>query len=448
MNTREVAADDDAAAVEAFDPLDTARQQFDRAAAHVPNLKRGLIDFFRYPKRTVRVCFPIDMDDGSVQTFDGYRVVHNTSRGPGKGGVRYHPGVTQREVAALASLMTWKCALIDVPFGGAKGGVVCDTKALSDGELRRITRRFVHELGDNIGPYTDVPAPDMYTNEQTMAWIYDTYDMEHPGANNRSVVTGKPLDLGGSRGRNEATGRGCLIATERFLSHGMVDGLLSVEGARVVIQGFGNAGSVAARCFHQAGACIIAVSDTEGGIVVDDGIDPDAVAAFKAEHGTVVGLPGSRTITNADLLELSCDILIPAASGGQIRSDNAGRVGARLVVEAANAPTTPAADDILGARGIPVLPDIVANAGGVCISYFEWVQNSENEQWELDDVNSRLRVTMNKAADAVVRHWRTLSQAGSEAAGHAEGVVDVRTAAMALAIHNVAAIVLKRGIWP
>ena len=443
---------------ESLDPFLITGQQFDKAARQMPELKRGLIDFFRHPKRVISVCFPVEMDDGSVQSFHGYRVLHSTVKGPGKGVIRYHPQVTQSEISALATLMTWKCALIDVPFGGAKGGVVCDAKALGERELRRITRRFVHELGDTIGPHTDIPAPDMYTNEQTMAWIYDTYDMEHPGRNNLPVVTGKPLDIGGSLGRNAATGLGCLFATKRLVHHGVVAGLDTLAGARVAIQGFGNVGSVAARCFQEAGARIVALSDSKGGIHRAEGLDLAAVAAHKAADGTVVGLADTRSLTNQDLLEVDCDILIPAALGGQIREDNADRVKARLVVEAANGPTTPAADDILFAKGIVVVPDILANSGGVCVSFFEWVQNNENEQWDLEDVNGKLRRKMERAVDAVIHQHGAVKRetppgnggANPDPAGSEDQSLptDLRVAAMVLAVRRVAEITLKRGIWP
>jgi glutamate dehydrogenase (NAD(P)+) len=455
MKTTELTADAKNRGAESQDPLLMTAQQFDRAAQHIRGLKRGLIEFFRHPKRTISVCFPVEMDDGSVQMFHGFRVLHSIVKGPGKGGIRYHPEVTQREVAALATLMTWKCALIDVPFGGAKGGVICDAKSLGEGELRRITRRFIHELGDNIGPHTDIPAPDMYTNEQTMAWVYDTYDMEHPGRNNRPVVTGKPLDMGGSLGRNNATGLGCLFATERLIHHGVVAGLDSLESARVAIQGFGNVGSVAARSFREAGARIVAVSDSEGGIFKEEGLDLDAVALFKEAHKTVVGLSDTRSLTNEDLLEVDCDILIPAALGGQIREDNADRVKAKLIVEAANGPTTLPADHILIHKGVVVLPDILANSGGVCVSYFEWVQNNENEQWDLEDVNRKLRRKMDSAVDAVVHQRNVLHEgeplddtADQDSTGAADQIkpIDLRTAAMVLAVGRVAEITLKRGI--
>lgn len=439
------------------EPLAITRTQFERAGAHVKGLKRGLIEFFQVPKRTVKVCFPIELEDGSVQTFQGFRALHSQVLGPGKGGIRYHPEVTEREIIALATLMTWKCALLKIPFGGAKGGVICDPKALSETELRRITRRFVHELFGIIGPYTDIPAPDLYTNEQTMAWIYDTYDALHPGANNRAVVTGKPLDLGGSLGRNEATGLGCLYATERLLEIAPERLLSGIEGATIAVQGFGQAGSVAARKFQEVGALIIAVSDSQGGIYDESGLDLGAVTEYRRDHGTVVGMPGTRTITNDDLLTLDCNILIPAAIGSQINGENADEIKASLIVEAANAPTTPAADVILARKGTVVLPDILANAGGVTVSYFEWVQNIGNEEWDLEDVNRKMRRQMHRAVDAVVDRWRTLKSEASKSDeetimvgenGHGSDPTDLRTAALVVAIERVARATLQRGIWP
>lgn len=443
---------------ENLDPLVISQTQFHRARAHIKGMKHGLIEFFEVPKRTVVVCFPVEMEDGSVRTFHGYRVLHNQVLGPGKGGIRYHPDVTQREIAALAALMTWKCAIMHLPFGGAKGGVVCDTKTLSETDLRRITRRFIHDLGDNIGPHTDIPAPDLYTYEQTMAWIYDTYDQLHPGQNNRPVVTGKPLDIGGSLGRLEATGLGCFFATQRFLEIAPLPKLNNIEGANVVIQGFGNVGSVAAKSFAEAGARVVGVSDTEGGVYDESGLDLNAITENKATHGTVVGTPGTRTITNEELLQLDCDILIPAALGDQIRRDNASKVNAKLVVEAANRPITPAADDILAHNGIIVLPDILANAGGVTVSYLEWVQNTENQNWSLERVNAELRRKMFNAVDAVVDCWRDLNTRKDEEADknvddtRADSTNgssrDLRTAALVLAVRRVAKVTLQRGIWP
>ena len=426
-----------------------AQMQFRRAKAHIKGLKRGLIEFLELPKRTIKVCFPIEMEDGSVQTFRGFRTLHNHVLGPGKGGIRYHPEVTEDEVVGLATLMTWKCALLNIPFGGAKGAVICDPKALSETELRRITRRFVHELGSNIGPYTDIPAPDLYTSEQTMAWIFDTYSAMHPGANNRPVVTGKPLELGGSRGRTEATGQGCLYATERLLEFGLLPDLEWPAGTRVAIQGFGNVGAVAARRFMEAGARIVAVSDSQGGVHAADGLDVNAVMAHRRAHGTVVGTPGTGTVTNEDLLVLDCDILIPAALGGAITAANAGAVKASLVVEGANAPVLPEAETILAERGIIVLPDIVANAGGVTVSYFEWVQNTENQDWELEEVERKMKARIRRAVEVMVARWRTLNaeNAQHEAAQTSEPA-SLRTAALVVAIERIARATLQRGIWP
>lgn len=429
--------------------LSNAQVQFRRAKTHIKGLKRGLMEFFEMPKRIIKVYFPIEMEDASVRTFQGIRVLHNHVLGPGKGGIRYHPDVTEEEVVDLATLMTWKCALLDLPFGGAKGGVVCDAKSLSETELRRITRRFVHELGDNIGPYTDIPAPDLYTTELTMAWVYDTYNAMHPGSNNRPVVTGKPLELGGSKGRNEATGLGCLYATERLLEFGLVPGLETVSGARVAIQGFGNVGSIAARRFMEAGARVIAVSDSQGGVHAPDGLDMNKVIAHRKEHGTVVGTPETMTVTNRDLLTLDCDILIPAALGGVIDAVAAGGVRVKLVVEAANEPVTPDAEAVLAERGVVVLPDIVANGGGATVSYFEWVQNTENQVWELEEVDRKMRARMRRAVEIMVARWRKLASETekSEEPASAEPV-SLRTAALVVAIERVARAALQRGIWP
>jgi glutamate dehydrogenase (NAD(P)+) len=433
---------DSGAAAENLNPYQIAAEQFDRAVAYLRHFRPGLLDFLKHPARSVILEFPVELADGSVRTLIGYRVLHSQVRGPGKGGIRYHPDVNLDEVRALATWMTWKCALIDVPFGGAKGGVCCDPKGLTEDDLRKITRRFIAGLGDLLGPHTDIPAPDMYTNAQTMAWIYDTYAMMHPGRNNLPVVTGKPLDIGGSHGRHEATARGCLFACQRALAQGVLPGRTDVRGARVVIQGFGNAGSLAARLFHEAGAHIIAVSDSRGGSYRVEGLDPVALQTHKAKSGTVTGLAGARTICNEELLTLECDLLIPAALENQIRRDNAAAVRARCICEAANGPITPAADRLLFARGIPVLPDILANAGGVCVSYFEWVQNIENEQWDLEEVNAKLRSKMERATDAVLREQLALNSEAGPAG------VDLRTAALVVAVGRVAQVALERGIWP
>ena len=429
------------------------------AIAYLDRLDLGLIDFLAAPKQSIVVNFPIQMDDGTVRIFQGYRVVHNRANGPGKGGIRYHPDVSYEEIATLAALMTWKCTLINVPFGGAKGGVCCDPKSLSHIELRRITRRFISELGDAIGPNTDIPAPDLYTDERTMAWIYDTYDVMHPGRNNRPVVTGKPVDLGGSEGRNSATAQGCLYAVQRFLEKMALPGLTTLNGHRIAIQGYGNVGANIARLFQQAGGIIVAVSDSQGGIYCEDGLNLDQVDEHKSEQGKVVGLSETMTITNQDLLKLECDILIPSAISNQIHADNADSVNAKLVVEAGNAPVTPEADKILTQKGIWVLPDILVNSGGVTVSYFEWVQNTENEQWSIDEVNQKLKWKMHRAVDAVISKWlelkdRAITKVPADAAGSdtsasgVESLVNLHSAAMVVALERLLTTIEERGIWP
>lgn len=407
-------------------------------------IKKGLIEHFSHPKRAITVCFPVEMDDGSVRSFKGFRVMHNNVLGPGKGGIRFHPEVDLHEVSSLASLMTWKCALIKVPFGGAKGGVACDTKALSDSELRRITRRFISELGDNIGPHTDVPAPDMYTNAQTMALIYDTYDTMHPGRNNRPVVTGKPIDQGGSLGRRDATGLGVLFATEHYVAKQGLAGKHSLQDMTVAIQGFGNVGYAAAHAFQEAGAKIVALSDSHGAIYNPDGVDLTAVSNFKKENGTLCGTTGCSNLTNEALLMLDCDILVPAAMARQLHQGNAQNVKARLIAEAANDPLTPEADVILAEQGVAVLPDILANAGGVCVSYFEWVQNIQNQSWSEVEVNTKLRHKMQAAVESVVERQLQLQQAHPDDLN--AGMM--RTAALSLSLERIACATLERGIWP
>lgn len=427
-------------------PEHIIERQFARARQHLSSLDSGLLETLLQPRRNITVNLPVELDDGRVSTFVGYRVLHNRLLGPGKGGIRFHPAVSLSEVSALAALMTWKCALLHIPFGGAKGGIACKPKQLSRRELRRITRRFVSELGDNIGPYTDIPAPDLYTDSQTMAWIYDTYDALHPGENNLPVVTGKPIAIGGSEGRSEATGRGCVLAAERLLSLGAVPRLSSLDGTRVAIQGYGEVGRVAAHLLHERGARVVAVSDSRGGVLVSNGdsLDLDALNLHKAENGTVVGLAESRTITNDDLLALDCDLLIPAALGGQIHASNAQAVKAHVIVEGANRPVTPEADDILAARGILVLPDILANAGGVTVSYYEWVQNIEHHSWPLEDINGRLRSRINNATDRVVARWRAFASHQ----GDRERCTDLRTAALVEALERLTSVLEQRGVWP
>ena len=433
---------------ESLDLLANATQQFERALNWIDGIKEGIIGFLINPKRMIHVRFPVYMDDGSIKTFHGFRVLHNDVRGPGKGGIRYHPNVTEAEVTALAAFMTWKTAVVDIPYGGAKGGVVCDPKNLSRSELRRITRRFVAELGDNIGPHTDIPAPDVYTNAQTMAWIYDTFDQFHPGQNNLAVVTGKPIEIGGSLGRDEATARGSWYATEQLLRCDVVPGLDSIEGARVAVQGYGNVGSVAARLFHDAGGVIVAVSDSRGGIGNDKGLDPRAVLAHKKETGSVIAYPGATAISNEDVLAYDCDILIPAALECQIRADNARNVKAKLIVEDANGPLTAIADEILQEKGVVVLPDILANAGGVVVSYFEWVQNLENQQWDLEKVQKRLKAKMYRAVDETVDRFTELQTRHDGRLNIAKQGPTLRDAALVSAIQRLATVVLQRDIWP
>ena len=434
-----------------------AQRQCDNAARYLPSLDPGLFEFLKRPDKLIIVEFPIATTSRGVRNFVGYRVVHSRIRGPGKGGIRYHPDLTADEVRALASWMTWKTALVGVPFGGAKGGVVCDPKRLSAEDLRHITRRFIVELGDNIGPHTDIPAPDVNTNAETMAIIYDTYEMMHAGQNNLGVVTGKPVHIGGSLGRREATARGGLFVTRRALSRGVLPGVTEIEGLSIIIQGFGNAGAIAATLYHEAGARVVGVSDSRGGIHNPDGIDPDAAIDHKEKTGSVQGLAGCRDVTNDEILTLPCDVLIPAALENQLRGDNACRVQARMIVELANGPTTPDAEAIFFERDIPVLPDILANAGGVTVSYFEWVQNNKNEQWEEEEVNRRLKRIMNEATDGVIDKQVELN--GSLDAlnaarvklgrdGEPLGPVSLRTAAFVVAVERVARVALDRGIWP
>ncbi|MBN2113266.1 MAG: Glu/Leu/Phe/Val dehydrogenase [Acidimicrobiia bacterium] len=445
---------------EDLNPHHIARHQFEEAIPYVDDLKgwKGVSQWLFEPERVVKVTLPVVMDDGEVRVFRGYRVLHNTARGPGKGGIRFYPTVDEDEVKALASWMTWKCAVVDIPFGGAKGGVECDTTKLSTDEKRRITRRFVTSLGDTIGPYTDIPAPDMYTDPDTMAWIYDTYAMLHPNAENLGVVTGKPVDLGGIPGRGTATAQGSVFVAEHLLALGAVPGLSQIEDAVVSVQGFGNAGRHAAFILRDMGAKVVAVSDSKGGVFKAKGLDLEAVEAHKKETGSVVGTPGTRRIGVKGTLEVECDILIPAALENQITLENAERVSTKLVVEAANGPTTPGADRILASKGIVLAPDILANAGGVVVSYFEWVQNLEHEQWEESVVHARLRTKMYRAAEQVLTTYRRITERFPEYQARwrqfmpeAKAIThkpDMRIAAMATAVGRCKAALDRRGVWP
>ncbi len=411
-------------------PYEIAVEQFDKAIAYLPHIKAGIRDMLRLPKRELIVNFPVYMDDGSVKMFTGYRVHHSTVRGPTKGGIRYHPDVTLEEVRALAMWMTWKTAVVNIPYGGAKGGVICNPKEMSLQELENLTRRYASEISVLMSPEGDIPAPDVNTNPQVMAWIMDTYSM-HRGYSIPAVVTGKPVQIGGSAGRLEATARGLQFTTRRAARHLGID----LEGATVAVQGYGNAGSIAARLLHEDGAKIIAVSDSRGGILNPDGLDPVRVLNHKAESGSVVEYPGADAVSNEELLELECDILIPAALERQITADNAPRVQTKIIAEAANGPTEPEADEILFDRGTFVIPDILCNAGGVTVSYFEWVQGLQAFFWTEEEVNAKLERIMDGAFDGVL----AVSQ---------EKEVEMRTAAYIVAIDRVNEATMIRGIYP
>jgi glutamate dehydrogenase (NAD(P)+) len=407
----------------------TALQQLDAVAKRL-NLEAGIHERLRYPRRALVVSVPTLMDDGQTQVFLGYRVHHCTVLGPTKGGIRYHPGVSLPEVSALAMLMNWKCALMQLPYGGAKGGVACEPGKMSRRELEHMTRRYTAEVMLMIGPDLDIPAPDMGTDEQTMAWIMDTYAMTQ-GRTVPGVVTGKPLLVGGSAGRRDATGRGLVY----ILGQAVREVGLELRGARVAIQGFGNVGSVTARLLWREGTAVIAVTDARGGVFNPHGLDIRALALHAKEAGTVAGFADTEPISNADLLTLPCDVLVPAALGGQITEKNADHVRAKIVAEGANGPTTPEADEILAARGIPLIPDILANAGGVIVSYFEWVQGLQYHFWRESEINSRLQEIMIRAFNQV----KVMSKREH---------VDLRTAALMVGIGRVAEAFRLRGFYP
>lgn len=414
---------------EDLNPYRIAQIQFDIAAEYL-KLDQGLRQILRTPRRILEVSVPTKMDNGQVKVFTGFRVQHNVARGPAKGGIRYHPNVSLDEVKALAAWMTWKTATVNIPYGGAKGGVICDPKRMSKGELERMTRRFTSEILPIIGPEQDIPAPDVYTDSQTMAWIMDTYSMTK-GYSTLGVVTGKPVSLGGSEGRNEATARGCLVASEEACKVKKIN----LRGASIAIQGFGNAGSIAARLFTEKKAKVIAISDSRGGVFNSRGIDPLKAMRYKDRSGTVVGMPGTSRISNDDLLTLKCDILIPAALENSITLNNADQIKAKIVAEAANGPTTPHADEVLARRGIMVLPDILANAGGVTVSYFEWVQDLQGFFWSEDEVKVKLETVMRRAFHEV--HEMTRKHRAH-----------MRTGAYVLAVGRVAEATLVRGLFP
>jgi glutamate dehydrogenase (NAD(P)+) len=411
-----------------INPWEAQAARFDFAAQKL-NLDEGLMKVLRYPTREIILHIPVMMDNGHLEVFTGFRVQHSIARGPAKGGLRYSPDVTLDEVRALASWMTWKCAVVNIPFGGAKGGVICDPHKMSQGELERMTRRYTAELVEFIGPENDVPAPDMNTNEQTMAWMMDTYSM-HMRQTVTAVVTGKPINIGGSRGRREATGRGIMIVCDEAVKKLG----LSPESTRVIVQGFGNVGSNAARLMAEAGYKVIGIVEVDGGLLNKKGIDMDALWEFRQRNGTVLGFPGAEAADPAELLVTDCEILIPAATENQITSRNADRVKCRILAEGANGPTTASADDILADKRVFVIPDILCNAGGVTTSYFEWVQDRQGYFWKESVVNEQLEHIMKGAFEDVVRF--------SETHG-----VNNRIAAYMLAIDRVAYTIRQRGIY-
>jgi glutamate dehydrogenase (NAD(P)+) len=411
-----------------FNPWLAAEARFDRAA-ELLGLDDGLRKLLKTPGMEVTVNIPVQMDDGRLEVFTGYRVQHSIARGPAKGGIRFAPDVTLDEVRALASWMTWKCSVVNIPFGGGKGGVICDPSVLSRAELERITRRYTAELIDIIGPERDVPAPDMNTNEQTMAWIMDTYSM-HKRTTVTAVVTGKPLNLGGSKGRPEATGRGCLFVTLQALRRFHID----PSQARVVVQGFGNVGGMGAKLMRKAGMKIISVIEWDGAVYNEDGIDTEALMEYRRQTGSFAGFPGGEEIDRNEAMFLDCDVLVPAAKENVIHSQNAARIKAKIITEGANGPTTAAADQILSEKGVFVIPDILANAGGVTVSYFEWVQDRQGYFWNEQLVNGRLEEIMVNSFKDVVSYAD-------------RDKVDNRTAAYMLALDRVAFAIKLRGIY-
>ncbi|HJZ82802.1 MAG TPA: Glu/Leu/Phe/Val dehydrogenase [Pyrinomonadaceae bacterium] len=417
------------APLEELNPFEIAKQQFDRAADYL-ELEESMRNVLRNAKRQLIVSIPVRMDGGETKVFEGYRVQHNIARGPAKGGIRYHPNVSLDEVKALASWMTWKCATVGIPYGGGKGGVVCDPKSLSMAELERLTRRYAFEIAPIIGPDRDIPAPDVYTDSQTMAWIMDTISMVH-GHTELGVVTGKPLSLGGSQGRHEATARGALYALREASA---VKGM-SLKDARVAVQGFGNAGSIITKLVAMDGAKVVAICDSKSGVYSESGIYVREALRHKEETGALRGLPGVKEIAPDDVLEVDCDILCPSALENSITLKNVGNVKAKIIAELANGPTTPGADRILEDNGVLLIPDILANAGGVTVSYYEWVQDQYSFFWSEDRINHTLEQTIGKAFREVhekAEHYGT----------------DLRTGAYILAVDRVAEATRVRGIFP
>jgi len=416
-------------AIEIVNPYDVAVSQFDEAADRL-GLSQAMRAILRKPKRELIVNFPVRMDNGDVEMFTGYRVQHNINRGPAKGGIRFSPEVSLDEVRALAMWMTWKCAVVNIPFGGAKGGVLCDPHKLSRAELERLSRRYATEISILIGPNSDIPAPDMNTNPQVMAWMMDTFSMHH-GYSIPAVITGKPLAIGGSEGRLEATAMGVQFVTR----DAMIDLGMNPEECTVVIQGFGNVGSNSARLLQELGCKVVGISDIRGGVYNPHGIDIHQALHYSKEHGNLAGLPNTEAVSNWELLTLPCDILVPAALENQLTRHNATHVKARLVIEAANGPTTPEADVILNDRGVTIVPDILANAGGVTVSYFEWVQDLQRFFWAEHEINNRLESIMTRAYRAICE--KALQQE-----------TNLRMGAYLLAVTRVAEATEIRGVYP
>jgi len=412
-----------------IDAFEAAQIQLEKAVSKM-NLDPNILVQIKKPERVLMVSIPVKMDNGAVKVFTGFRSQYNTARGPAKGGVRYHPDVSLDEVKALSAWMTWKCAVVGIPYGGAKGGVICNPKEMSDGELERLSRRYIYEISSIIGPKKDIPAPDVYTTPKIMGWYVDTYN-KLTGEASFSTITGKPLELWGSEGRGEATARGLSYTVEVAAEKLKINPL----GATVVIQGYGNAGSISAKLLRKQGYKIIAVSDSKGGAYNPQGIDPSEILDYKIKTSTVKGFPKAKFISNKDLLEIECDVLVPAALEGVITEKNANNIKAKIIAEAANGPTTPEADEILYQRGVFIIPDILANAGGVTVSYFEWIQGLYGYFWNEERVNRRLKKLMVKAFNEVLK----LAQREK---------IDNRTAAYIYAISKVAKAMEARGIWP
>ena len=414
----------------AINPFETALKQLDEAAKLI-KLDDGLHQVLAHPKRVLTVSLPIRMDNGTIKVFTGFRSQHNDARGPYKGGIRYHPEVTIDEVKALSMWMTWKCAIAGIPYGGGKGGIVCNPKEMSETELERLTRRYAYAIADIIGPLTDIPAPDVYTGGREMAWIMDTYSALKKNFVQPEIITGKPIAIGGSLGRNEATGRGLSFAVREAAKKLKIN----MKTATVAVQGFGNAGQFAAQLIEEQGAKVIAVSDSQGGVFNKNGIQVGTLRKHKQKTGSVKGLSGAKPISNEDLLETECTILIPAALENQITKRNAGKINVKVVAEAANGPTTPDADDILYKNKILVIPDVLANGGGVTVSYFEWLQNLRREYWNENEVNERLDQNITKAFLDV---YDTYEKHG----------INMRKASIILAVNRVVEVIKIRGLWP